>query len=233
MTDKTDDILLSLSREQYEKYLLLSARASGKKINIDLPPRTEIAHCPSLSEIAEIILSIDEQAALFISQNDKKSAFFSTDLLSEKDKGELMSAYYATVNKISAISGELDRKFITLAKQKRAIEEAHRKSVLRYQAFLPYKLALGLLNEYKSEVESLERELISDVQRALDALRIADIASDVIISTAENIIPEFLSKSASATGAPPYPDLSRRELFAAARDLCARLRAQRSRLDVR
>lgn len=233
MINKTDDTLLSLSREQYEKYLSLSARAKNEKINIELIGQAEEISLPSLSDIAVIISSIEEQARLILDQKGDDGAFFTSSAPSSKEKEELMRVYYTAVNKISALSGELDAKFISLGKQKLSLEESYRQSVLRYQDFLPYKLALGELGEYANEIEALDAELKSDVQRSLDALKLIDTASDVIISAVETVIPEFLSKGARATGAPPYPELSKRELFSAARDLCGQLSAQRSRLAIR
>ena len=233
MINKADDTLLSLSREQYEKYLSLSARAKNEKINIEPIGQSAEISLPSQSDIAAIISSVEEQARLILDQKGNVGAFFSSGPLSSTEKEELMRVYYTAVNKISTLSGELDVKFISLGKQKRSLEEAYHQSVLRYQDFLPYRLALGELGEYENEIEALEKRLKSDVQRLLDALNLVDTASDVIISTVETVIPEFLSKSARATGAPPYPGLSKRELFSAARDLCGQLSAQRSRLMIR
>lgn len=227
-----EDALLDLTAEQYEKYLSVLSLSEKETVSIALPEADELPPPVSADGVKSLLLSLSAEAVKLLPKEEEKVSFLSFSEPSVKEKEEYMEQYYSVINTVSRISAELSALFPVLRAEREHLNGAHLQRIRVYHAYLPYKLALNGKDEYKDELFRLEKELSDGLEESRRLLNGADTALDVIMLVCESVIPELFAKSGEATGAPPYPNLSKKRVFECVRAFCAQINAQIHRLPV-
>ena len=229
---KNEDALLDLTAEQYEQYLSVLSRSEKETVSIDLPEVTELPSPVKTKNVKTLASALLKEGTKLLPQENTKNHSFSFSEPSGKEKEKYMAIYYTAINGILRVSDELMTLFPVIKAERDRLHEAYVQRVRLYHAYLPYKLALADKNSYQTELDRLEKEITDGLESSLRLVKDADTVLDTVMIVCESIIPELLAKSGAATGAPPYPDFSKRKIFEAIRSFCEQINVQMRRLPV-
>ena len=200
-----DSLILTFNQKQMQIYKELISQE-----NIDLNFNTDL-HIEKVNYDFDNIISDIEKEAIELLKFKKNSVSFSAFLTVEEIKMFIPIYYKAIRNinnhkiKIGANSWELSLKIEEINKIIANINQ-------RYSDFLPYKAALYNREKYAFEIEKLDDQFKSSIEKAnnykKELLQYFNKASKIC-----DIISEFFSKSSKATDEPKFNKFDAYDFF--------------------
>ena len=204
-----DDLIFSLTPEQYKKYLELS---HTKSVTLDFDFYAPSIKPYSAEEIKNMIDRLIAESNKIMAFK-KNSSFFSD--LSRDEIAKLLPIYYEVIDNTSKIRNKLYLEIGKISNVISEIDKALSNMNAKYSEFLPYKAALSERCDYSQKIfeldegfkenfKQLNEQKEEEYQKLLSLSNLCDV-----------IIPDLLAESTSAADSPSFKNFKEKKFFSA------------------
>ncbi len=203
-----DDIILTFSKKQYEKYLELKS-ASFVTLEID----TDIS-IPSLNVNFNHKAALDKALSICdeILNFRKGNGFFNQSLAKEKIN-ELVPSYFSLVNSLKDVQRELYNDACVIVKYVNALDEKDDEVSKKYAELLPYVAALDKDEKHGAKIENIKDQLLNSLSIIHSNKEKANSILAILMKLNEEMIPSFIKKSSQVADSPKFAHLDQSAFF--------------------
>ena len=204
-----DDLLFSLTHEQYKKYLeILHLESLTLDFDFSIPDIKLYPMKNVENMIANLLTDCNR-----IMQFKKSSAFFSN--FSRDEISALVPVFYDVIDRTNNIRSNLYSELAKISDIILQIDEGLTNLNAKYGEFLPYKAALLEKCEYSQRIFELEESFKKSFNHLGD-IKAEEYQKLISMSTlCDEIIPHLLTESASAADSPTFKSFKEKEFFSA------------------
>ena len=202
-----DTLLLSLSHEQYLKYLKIK-NAQNIKLDFD----TNISNMKLKKFNIHLVTSkmIDATNKLLDLYN--RDSFFAPTLKNE-NTNFIATSYFDVINRLEAARSELFEFAHHISNNVLILKNEMQIVNARYLEFIPYKVALFDNEDYKKQVLTIENEFNSSIAKLNEALNIEVEKYNTLTLICEKIVPSFYRGASLYIDAPKFKSIDERKLL--------------------
>ena len=200
------DILLTFTKEQYDKYLELKSSDNIALDIVDLPPLP----LPIKAEnnfYSSIIAKCEE-----IIEFSKSDSIFGNKLTREQIKA-IMPLYFELINNIRKAHGEISIHINNMSNYLIKLNKYDETISQKLSDFLPYKAALENDTQYVEKIRSINHELTSAISTVIREKERVVKSLAYIVKLTEDIIPSFIKQSSHTADSPSFKNFNQTKFF--------------------
>ena len=205
--ENMDELILTFSKEQLKLYNELS-----KQENIELDFETEILPFdkPAVCDFDDTLAKIRAEADSLLKFR-KQTSLLSVFLTQEEIK-ELIPFYYNSIRNIKRYSEIIGAESFKLSFKLGEINKIIADINKRYSDFLPYKAALSSREEYSSQIDLIDKEFKSSIDKA-DSLKKELLSIFERAEKLTDVVSDFIKSSSKATDEPKFKKFDAYDFF--------------------
>lgn len=202
-----DELILTFSKEQLKLYNELS-----EKENIELDFDTELLPFdkPAPCDFNDILAKIRAEADSLLKFRKQTSLLYV--FLTQEEIKELIPFYYNAIKNIKRYSEIIGAESFKLSFKLGEINKIIADINKRYSNFLPYKAALSSREGYSSQIELIDKEFKSSINKANSTRK--ELLS--LFERAEkltDVVSNFVKRSSKATDEPKFKKFNAYDFF--------------------
>ncbi|MGM9632019.1 MAG: hypothetical protein ACI3XL_02880 [Eubacteriales bacterium] len=210
-----DNIILSFTPEQYEKYLEIRNRASSGQITLDFDFSQGTPEKYSMDSALKCVEKIRGCAASLLKYEHTGEVF--PVPLTRAEIDELATAYFSAVGEMDAemrvLYSELGNIFSLVSR----LDGERNRLCAAYAQFLPYKAALCDTEHYSARISELDGDFQNRIYAISEAIKNAEQKCAPLLKICEDTVPEFFASSALACDSPRFEKFGDRDFFKSVR----------------
>ena len=202
-----DELILTFNKEQLKTYNELL-----NKENIVLTFDTNLPEIDKFYIISfdEVLSNIEREAKTLLNLNKHNSSFAA--FFTQEEIKELTPIYYNAIREIkrnsNIIGGEAWKLSFKIGEVDRVLADINK----RYSDFLPYKAALSTREEYSSQIDLIDKEFKSSIDKA-DSIRKELLSLFERAEKLTDVVSNFVKRSSKATDEPKFKKFNAYDFF--------------------
>ena len=203
-----EELLLTFSKKQYEEYLKIKEASS---VELDFKtgkPTIEVSSQEMVK--AELNKMKSECEKLLVIKN--RQNVFSSDL-SRKEIENLIPIFYTVIGKIDQSKRSLYQESIKIVGNLEKADKIRNEIYSRYADFLPYRAALGNIEEYRERITDIDKEFKESISFAESQIKHEKELLSKISNIADVIVPDFFKDISRAADAPKFLNFDKKAFF--------------------